>query len=94
MTSIAQMLQDTRPVRRLPLWENILESRLPAARTCPRDQLLGEDGGPCWHAMVEADGELSGPATAPTAASSGGDGGKMALYAAGDPLCGALLSPR
>ena len=86
--SIAQMLQDTEQFG-LPLWENILES------DCRRQDLpapaLWSGWGPCWTPWCRRTRAI-GPRTAPHSGLSGGDRAKMTLYAAGDPLCGPLLS--
>ena len=86
--SIAQMLQDTEQSG-LPLWENILESDcrrqdLPCARSLERM-------GAMLDAMVQADESYQAQDRSHSGL-SGGDGAKMTLYAAGDPLCGPLLS--
>ena len=76
--SIAQMLQDTEQSG-LPLWENILESDC-RRQDLPRARSL-ERMGAMLDAMVQADESYQAQ-----------DRSHSALYAAGDPLCGPLLS--
>ena len=86
--SIAQMLQDTEQSG-LPLWENILESDC-RRQDLPRARSL-ERMGAMLDAMVQADESYQAQDRSHSGL-SGGDGAKMTLYAAGDPLCGPLLS--
>ena len=86
--SIAQMLQDTEQFG-LPLWENILESDC-RRQDLPRARSL-ERMGAMLDAMVQADESYQAQDRSHSGL-SGGDGAKMTLYAAGDPLCGPLLS--
>ena len=86
--SIAQMLQDTEQSG-LPLWENILESDC-RRQDLPRARSLGRMGA-MLDAMVQADESYQAQDRSHSGL-SGGDGAKMTLYAAGDPLCGPLLS--
>ena len=86
--SIAQMLQDTEQSG-LPLWENILESDC-RRQDLPRARSL-ERMGAMLDARVQADESYQAQDRSHSGL-SGGDGAKMTLYAAGDPLCGPLLS--
>ena len=82
------MLQDTEQFG-LPLWENILESDC-RRQDLPRARSL-ERMGAMLDAMVQADESYQAQDRSHSGL-SGGDGAKMTLYAAGDPLCGPLLS--
>lgn len=87
--SIEQMLDDTAKVG-LPLWENIRRSDC-----CAQD--IGPDASWCkmaamLEAMVQADGSYQ-VSDRSHSGLSGGDGGKMVRYAAGNgTLCGPFLT--
>ncbi len=87
--SLEQMLLDT-DASGLPLWEHILESDC-RKQDITREQSLAKMN-TLLDAMEQADAG-SRPGDRPASGLSGGDGGKMADYAAtGTPLCGPFLS--
>lgn len=87
--SLEQMLLDT-DASGLPLWEHILESDC-RKQDITREQSLAKMN-TLLDAMEQADAGYR-PSDRSASGLSGGDGGKMADYAAtGTPLCGPFLS--
>lgn len=87
--SLEQMLLDT-AASGLPLWENILQS------DCQKQDITREQSWEKMSAMLDAMEQADtgyNPGDRSASGLSGGDGGKMADYAAkGAPLCGEFLT--